>query len=227
MLGLEGRPEERPERPPEPAVERLDPVDAAIGVITAPALSMRAIALARAWPIGLAIYIAIAVLNGFAGLTGRRQVPPVADPEVSRAFQAYFDAVQSPLGVLLNAVLFTPLLLVIGTGILYLVARLLGGQGSYGGLLATQAFTAVPSFLLAPLTLLANILRVPVLGGLFSLVFGIWTLVLAVIGIREGMALSTGRAVATLLIPIGVLVLLACVLIFVVVALIAGSLANR
>src|ERR687885_204578 len=183
MLGLEGRPDERPERPPEPTVERFDPIDGAIGVVTAPSLSMRAIALARAWPVGLAIYIAVALLNGFAGLTGARQVPPVADPEVARVFETYFNAVQSPVGVLLNAVLFTPLLLVIGTGIFYLVARLLGGRGSYGG-------------------------------------------VLAVIGIREGMALSTGRAVATLLIPIGVLVLLACVLVFVVVAAIAGSFAN-
>ena len=224
MIGLEGRPEERPA---EPAVERLDPVDAAIGVITAPSLSMRAIALARAWPIGLALYLAIALLNGFAGLTGRRQVPPVGDPEVARAFETYFNAVQSPVGVLVNALFFTPLLLLIGTGILYLVARLLGGLGTYGGLLATQTFANVPSFLLAPLTLLTNILRIPVLGGVFSLAFGIWTLVLAVIGIRESMALSTGRAVATLLIPFGVIVLLACVLVFVVVAAIAGSFANR
>ena len=115
MLGLEGRLDERPA---EPAIERLDPVDAAIGVITAPSLSMRAIALARAWPVGLAIYIAIALLNGFAGLTGRRQVPAVGNPEVSRAFETYFDAVQSPLGVHLNALFFTPLLLLIGTGIL-------------------------------------------------------------------------------------------------------------
>jgi hypothetical protein len=224
MLGLEGRPEERPA---EPVVERLDPVDAAIGVITAPSLSMRAIALARAWPIGLAIYIAIALLNGFAGLTGRRQVPAVGDPQVARMFETYFNTVQSPVGVLVNALFFTPLLLLIGTGILYLVARLLGGWGSFGGLLATQGFANIPSFLLAPLTLLANILRIPVLGGLFTLVFSIWTLVLIVIGIRESMALSTGRAVATLLIPIGVIFLLACVLIFVVVAAIAGSLGNR
>ncbi len=224
MLGLEGRPEERPA---EPAVERLDPVDAAIGVITAPSLSMRAIALARAWPVGLAIYIVIALLNGFAGLTGRRQVPAVGDPDVARAFETYFDAVQSPVGVLINALFFTPLLLVIGTGIFYLVARLLGGLGTYSGLLATQAFASVPSFLLAPLTLLANILRIPVLGGLFTLAFFIWTLVLVVIGIRESMALSTGRAVATLLIPIGVIFLLTCVLIFVLVAAIAGSFANQ
>ena len=65
------------------------------------------------------------------------------------------------------------------------------------------------------------------LGGLLTLGFSIWTLVLVVIGIRESMALSTGRAVATLLIPIGVVLLLACVLIFVVVAAIAGSLGNR
>ena len=224
MIGLEGRPEERPAAL---AVERLDPVDAAIGVITAPSLSMRAIALARAWPVGLAIYIVIALLNGFAGLTGRRQVPAVGDPQVTRAFETYFNTVQSPVGVLVNALFFTPLLLLIGTGILYLVARLLGGWGSFGGLLATQGFAYIPSFLLAPLTLLANILRIPVLGGLFTLVFSIWTLVLVVIGIRESMSLSTGRAVATLLIPIGVIFLLACVLIFVVVAAIAGTFANQ
>ena len=49
----------------------------------------------------------------------------------------------------------------------------------------------------------------------------IWSLVLQVIGVREAMHLSTGRAVMTVLIPVGVLVFLACALVGIAFVLIA------
>lgn len=77
--------------------------------------------------------------------------------------------------------------------------------------------------MLAPLTAVFNLIGVPFVGGLLGFAVAIWVLVLYVLGIRESLSLSTGRAVATLLIPVGVLLALGCALIALVVALAIGA----
>lgn len=203
-----------PAEPLAPA-RPFNPLDAAIGVVTRPVSAMREIAAARPWPIALALTAAIALLTGLANLTAPRQDLAAATggtlPAGFEGVQGFLDFIQSPGGVVAS-VLFSLISLAVLSGIFYGIGRLLGGRGPFSGLLSTQAFASVPSILLAPLTAVLNLVGLSVVVGLLGFGFAIWTLVLTVLGIRESLALSTGRAVATLLIPIGVLLLLSCVL---------------
>lgn len=93
--------------------------------------------------------------------------------------------------------------LVIGAGILLLIGKIFGGQAEYMGLLRSVAYAYSP-----------NVLSwIPFVGFLASL----WALVCGVIAVRESHAVSTGAAVAIVLIPAAVLFGLALLL-----ALVAG-----
>ena len=208
---------------PASAARRFDPLDAAIGVITRPVAAMQQIAAARAWLVGLGLAIAIALLNGLADLVGPPQDLDPAGADLPSGFVGYLDSAQSPGGVLVSAVVLTPLVLVVVSYVFHLAGWLLGGRGPFSALLATQGFTSVPLVLLAPVTVVLNLAGVPLLGGLLGLAVALWGMILAVIGIRESLALSTGRAMATVLIPFGLLILLSCVVGVVVAALVAGG----
>ena len=202
------------------------PVDAAVGVIVRPVVAMRQIAARRPWPMAMALYIAITLLNGLVNLTSPWLDFSQSVPEMSELPGSYGSALtltRSPLFAVVNALLCSPVLLVAIAGVFYLTGRLLGGRGYFSGLLSTFAFAVVPTILLAPMLALLNLtgaLLAVIFGALASICFAIWVLVLQVLGIRESLALSTGRAVATLLIPIGVVFLLFCALFLLIVALV-------
>jgi hypothetical protein len=205
------------------------------GVITQPVPTMQAIAAARPWPIALAYYIGIAVISGVAGaFSAQAQLASLQaqlgslDPEARQQFEAIVRTFLNPVALVGSSVVLAPIALVIVAGILWLVARLLGGQGPFSGLFSTLAFAATPSLFQSVLTIPLSLAGAAFssLVSLIAFAIGIWSLVLQVIGIRESMNLSTGRAVATVLIPIGVLVVLCCVLAVAFGALIAGIIAN-
>ncbi len=233
------------------ATRRFNPFEAAIGVITRPAAAMREIAAARPWPIAFALTIAIALLGGLAGLIGQQGTfdealdnlrSADAPPGLVEAFAFLVSPGGSILTVLLSTLIFAPLGLLLLSGIYYGLGRLLGGAGPFTALLSTQAFAAVPSVLQAPLTALLGLLQLAaapapgevsagqallgLLGLAVGLAFLIWRLVLRVIGVRESLALSTGRAAAVVLIPIGILILLSCVLVFILAAALGAALGN-
>lgn len=106
----------------------------------------------------------------------------------------------------------------IGQGILFGLAKAFGGQGTF----TQQAYV----FLLfqVPLGILEGIVGlVPVVGGLIALAGTIYEIVLAVFAIMGVHRLSGGKASAVVLIPIGVVFLLACC----AIALLVVALANN
>ena len=217
-------------RTPEREVSGFNPIEAAIGVIIRPARAMQQIAAARPWPVAMLLASAIALLTGLVNLTA--PMPAMAGgeplpPGLPGGFETILAFTRSPWLPVVSALVITPLTLLISTSIFYLVGRLLGGHGPFSALLATQGFATVPGILLAPLMALLNLggtlLAFVLLGYAVSVGFGIWVLVLQVLGIRESLALSTGRAVAVLLIPIAVLILLGCLLGILVVVLVAAG----
>ncbi|MGE5620049.1 MAG: YIP1 family protein [Sphingomonadaceae bacterium] len=209
--------------------ERFHPLDAAIGVLIHPVAAMRRIAAARPWAIALLLSMGIALLQALAGLTS--PLPGTdANPELPPGtgdipLQGLVEGIRSPVGIALQVLVATPVLLLLGTGVLYLLGRLLGGRGPFSALLSTLSFAEMPYVLLAPLTAWLNLAGsvFPFLGGLIGLGFSIWTMVLAVIGIRESLALSTGRAMATLLIPVLAIFVLATFLAILVAILTVGA----
>ena len=131
--------------------------------------------------------------------------------------------------------IWVPVFWTIIAGILYLIARALGGNGQFGSLWAATGFALTPQLLIAPFTSVSELMGV--VGGaaqffgwlvVFPLTVAgfIWTLVLYAIAIRETMALSTGQAIGTLAILLGVLlgfgILLICVFVVFIVGIIGA-----
>lgn len=205
--------------------------DAIVGVIVQPVRALRQIALARPWPQALALSIGLAVLQGLASLTFSRpdlDASMVGSPAMGTGAAEFLETVTAPAVLFGSALVITPLALILETGVLYLIGRLLGGRGHFSGLLSTFAFASVPLLIMAPVTAVMNlggsVLGIGLIQGLLGTAAGIWVLVLQVLAIRESLTLSTGRAIAVLLIPLAVFLLLVCVGVFLIVSLVMGSL---
>ena len=107
----------------------------------------------------------------------------------------------------LTGVITVPLGFFIGNGITYLLAKLFGGVGSFLEL----AYAVLLYW--APISLLTIACElIPYLGGLLALGLGIYGIVLEVFAIAASQRMTTGRAVAVVLIPIAVVFLLTCAL---------------
>lgn len=110
---------------------------------------------------------------------------------------------------IIGAIVFAPLGLLLVTGIFHLLAKMFGGSAEYMGLLRPLGHGYAP----------AALGIIPFVGLLGS----IWVLACSVIAVREVEGLSTGKAVAVVLIPAAILFLIALVLIAAVVALFATA----
>ena len=124
----------------------------------------------------------------------------------------------SSSGLSWGAIVSVPVGFFIGMGILFLVAKMFGGSGSF----LQQAYAF--SLFYVPIQLVSAIVGlVPILGGLVSFVLGIYSIVLAVFAVSASQRLSTGKSVAVVLLPAVVVLLLFCGLIFLIIALIVGA----
>lgn len=136
--------------------------------------------------------------------------------------------VQAQMGPMLSmmtggsvaAILTVPIGFLIGTFILHLIAKMLGGQGDYG------MFAYLASTYQAPLTIASSILAViPVLGGCLSLILAIYIYVESFFAVKANYGLTSGRALATVLIPL-VLVIIVGICAAVVVGGLIASISN-
>ncbi|KAF5432422.1 hypothetical protein C5S39_03745 [Candidatus Methanophagaceae archaeon] len=111
-------------------------------------------------------------------------------------------------------------------GICHIVAKLLGGkEGTFTEMLVLMGFASLPNIFQAPIGLIV-MLSGGLTGAFIAIVLGsflaIWVLILDVLAIREAQKFSTGRAIATLVLPIVVLAVLVFILIFIGLFLISG-----
>lgn len=97
--------------------------------------------------------------------------------------------------VVLGAFIIIPIALLVWSGILHLCLLMVGGANAgYQGTFRVVSYSSVTSLFNA----------IPVVGTVASL----WGIVLTVIGLREIHNTSTGKSVAALLIPLGVVIIL-------------------
>jgi len=110
-------------------------------------------------------------------------------------------------------------------GICHIVAKLLGGKGTFTEMLVLMGFASLPNIFQAPIGLIV-MLSGGLTGAFIAIVLGSflanWVLILDVLAIREAQKFSTGRAIATLVLPIVVLAVLVFILIFIGLFLISG-----
>jgi hypothetical protein len=81
------------------------------------------------------------------------------------------------------------------------IGKLLGGTADFGEVMRCLAFAYSPG-------VLQLFSFFPLLGPLVGFVAVIWTIVSTIVAVREAMDFDTGRAVLTVLIPFGIMVVL-------------------
>jgi len=121
-------------------------------------------------------------------------------------------------GASFASIITVPLFFFIGMGIFFGLAKAFGGQGRF----VTQSYT----FLLygVPLGIVVSVLSlIPIAGSFIAIAIGIYAIVLDVFAVMAVHRLSGGKATAVILIPLGVLFLLACGLVVVFVAILASQ----
>lgn len=129
------------------------------------------------------------------------------------AFWFTWDVIELVLGAVAGWVFYI-VGLAIGIGIVWIFAQLFGGKGKYathynGG--SYLALAAIPSI-------------VPVVGQIVSGLLGLWGVVMHVFLVKEVHKLSTGRAVASVLLPYALLLLLVMIVVAIVGAAFLGYL---
>jgi hypothetical protein len=130
---------------------------------------------------------------------------------------------QLPVGVpvIAGAVLIlTPVLgilgLMISSGLIHIFVSLLGGEKGYNETLAVMEYATA----IQPLTSVFNL--IPLVGGLFSFVLGIYGVFIQAKGLNNFQSLSFGRSIAAILLPVIIVVGIVVAISFV---LVAGSIA--
>jgi hypothetical protein len=148
----------------------------------------------------------IRAAGGWQGMLGQLGLP---DEIMSQIDPSVVNAVvqTQTTGTILSAafwsVLWTLGGFLIGVGILYLIARVLGGTGAYG-----RYAYLIASFG-APLSIVSSIIGfVPVVGGCIGLLLSIYGMVLTYFATKVEHGLTQGKAIATVLIPLAFLILI-------------------
>lgn len=95
----------------------------------------------------------------------------------------------------------------IAAAIYYVSARLLGGTGSFGGMMTSLGFAYAPG-------VLAIFGFIPFLGGLIALVGSILVIVNIIFAIKGSQNLTTGRAIVAWILPSLIIGALLCCLFF-------------
>ena len=168
--------------------------------------------------------VVAAIFGLIAGAIGGSSAAAIIDqmdlpPDVAAQLAPMIGPMLGGGGLL--AIVTVPVFFLIGTFILHLIAKLLGGQGEY------SKFAYLASTFQAPLTIVSSILAIiPLLGGCVSLLIAIYGYVLSYFAIKVNYGLSNGRAVAVILIPLVLLVILFSCIAFVLIGSLAALSGN-
>jgi len=148
--------------------------------------------------------------------------------DIVLAYYGQAEVVSSIIGVIIAGIIIVPIMVMISSGIVLMFAKLLGGKGDYKAQTYALAFVQVPIMVAnAAFEFVFNLLvkpssftfSSPVHTGSAELIFRILNLVILIYGfyltvlvLRNVHKYSTMRAIATLLIP-GVLLVILIVLV--------------
>jgi len=139
-------------------------------------------------------------------------------------FPGFEEMMFSPIASMTLSVVVGFIGWVVIAGIFHVVAKILGGKGAFTEMLVLMGFAMLPNIFQAPIGLIA-IFSGGLTGALIAIGLGgilaIWVLILDVLAIREAHKFSTGRAIATLVLPFVVLMVLVFILIIVGIFLIS------
>jgi len=170
--------------------------------------------------IGLIVLGVVSAITGYIGAvalhTGLASYFATLPADQRAAMQQLFQG--GAAGLSFGNIIGVPIGFFIGMGILFLIAKMFGGSGTF----LQQAYAF--SLFYVPIQLVSSIVGlVPILGSLVAFVLGIYSIVLAVFAVSASHRLSTGKSVAVVLLPAAIVFLLVCGLVFALVALVIGA----
>lgn len=175
--------------------------------------------------------VVAAIVNGILGWLSLRTLLNAGDgglqqmmtalelpPDMQAQLQAVLESGAMGSGSVVSVVL-APLFFLIGVGLLYLIARLLGGSGIFG------RYAYLVATFQAPITILNAVLNfIPVAGACLALAFSIYSMVLLYFATKVEHGLSSGRALTAVLIPVVLIIMLfVCAIALVASVFIAAS----
>ena len=162
---------------------------------------------------GIMGWLSFTLLGGAGGMLAmveQMNLPPEATEQMRQLFAS---GIMGSAGF--SAIITTPLFFFIGAAIFYLIGRMLGGSGDLG------RYSYLLASFQAPIGIISALLNlIPVLGGCIAAIMAIYSLVLTYFATKVGLNISSGKAIAVILIP----VLLIFALIFCFVFALAGLL---
>lgn len=197
-----------------PPPRREGALERAVGVVIAPMATLRSLAVER--PVGQAVLVS---LLGSSITIAVAFVPAARESESGAAWI---------VGGALLGLLFGLPIVAAWVGLCHIAARVLGQQGSYGGLFAAVGFTNALAVFQAPLALIGTVggFAGAAVSGFWSAAFLAWVLVLQVLAIRANYRTGVGMAIATIFLAIiGALVAAVLLVVSVVVLVLLGLLA--
>lgn len=164
----------------------------------------------------LLIYAVIGGVLGFLGaMTNPFRVTPTTGSTTSSLNPATIQAITA--GASFGSIIIIPIAFFIGVGIVYLFAKMFGGQGSF----LQQAYTTL--LFTVPIGIITGLLGLIPIVGTIGVLLGIYEVVLNVFSVMAVHRLSGGKATAAVLLPVAIFFLLACVLAIVFIAIIAAA----
>lgn len=193
----------------EDKTEKLGIADLVYGILFNPTATFRQISEEPPLFYGFVIFVTVVVLTSIVSALVPVEISEVPPPLADIFVQA------KPLLAIVGAI-FTLIFWMVQAGVLHLFAELLGGRGRATGVLTALALADIPTVMVIPLQIISYFTTGTFLGSFLtvssSLIMFFWVLALTVIGLREIHQLSTGRAVAALLAPMGMFLLIIIIL---------------
>jgi hypothetical protein len=183
--------------------EKIGFLELIYGVLFNPRPTLRQVAVQP--PVGLTVLIftlvsVVNVLSSVLMTTGKGNLAfPGLPQTTAQVIQAFIPAI---------ALLWLGLKYLqwfVYSGVLHLVATLLGGRGYAQGVFAVTGLAILPSLFIVPLNLLFYWVRTPsftIIITLLSLLIYVWGIILVIIGLREVYNFSTGKALLVLFLPL-------------------------
>ncbi|MGI5879668.1 MAG: YIP1 family protein [Syntrophomonadaceae bacterium] len=92
------------------------------------------------------------------------------------------------------------------SGFVSLLSEIFWEKANAGGVLTNTCFASLPSVLAPPLGYAATITGLEWIGIILSLFIAVWVFILQLLGVREALEISTGRAVLLMFMPFIILV---------------------
>lgn len=153
---------------------------------------------------------------GMLGMIEMMDLPPESRGVIDQMMGSGLFVGASGAGALAG-ILITPIAFLIGVGIIHLIASVLGGKGDFG------RYAYLSAAISAPIGIVNAFLAfIPVVGGCVGFLLLIYSIVLNYFAIKVSYSLSSGRAIAVILIPLVVGLAAVLCIVFVVAAAVAG-----